>query len=129
MTVIIDSDILIEVLRGRDAAILARWDELSSAGHPVLYSPVSVAELWAVARPKEHEALSSLFRTLTCTPIDAETGHLAGLYMYQYARSHSVEIAGALIAASSVSHRAHLWTRNRKHYPMKDLTFFPLPTH
>lgn len=44
--------------------------------------------------------------------------------MRQFLRSHSVEVAYALIAASALLHHAELWTRNRKHYPMKDLTFF-----
>ena len=45
-------------------------------------------------------------------------------YLRQYGKSHGVEIADALIAASAVANRATLWTRNRKHYPMKELSFF-----
>jgi hypothetical protein len=83
-----------------------------------------VAELWAGARPNEHDALTSLFRALTCTPIDEQTGLLAGAYLRQYRRSHSLEIADALIAASTVASGAALWTRNQKHYPMKEVSFF-----
>ena len=61
---------------------------------------------------------------LTCAPIDEEVGRQAGTYMRQFSKSHSVEIADALIAACATLNRAELWTRNRKHYPMKDLTFF-----
>ncbi len=50
--------------------------------------------------------------------------HDAGLYLGQYQRSHGVETADALIAASAVANRAELWTRNRKHYPMKEVSFF-----
>jgi len=124
MTVLVDSDILIEVSRGRDTDIVSKWMDLSNSGDAVLYSPVSVAELWAGARPKEYDALSNLFRALTCTPIDEEAGHQAGVYLRQYRRSHGVEVADALIAASAVANRAQLWTRNRKHYPMKELSFF-----
>jgi predicted nucleic acid-binding protein len=124
MTVLVDSDILIEVSRGRDADIVSRWMDLSNSGDAVLYSPVSVAELWAGARPNEHDALNNLFRALTCTPIDEESGRQAGVYLRQYRRSHGVEAADALIAASAVAHRAELWTRNRKHYPMKEVSFF-----
>jgi predicted nucleic acid-binding protein len=45
-SVLIDSDILIEVARARNDGILLRWDELSCAETPLLCSPVTVAELW-----------------------------------------------------------------------------------
>jgi predicted nucleic acid-binding protein len=124
MTVLVDSDILIEVSRGRNAEIVSKWMDLSNSDAAVLYSPVTVAELWAGARPNEYEALNSIFRALTCTPIDEEAGRQAGAYLRQYRRSHGVEVAAALIAASAVANRAELWTRNRKHYPMKDVAFF-----
>ena len=124
MTVLVDSDVLIEVSRGRDQAIVKRWIELSQSDSPVLYSPVSAAELWAGARPAEHAALSNLFRALVCIPMDGETGRRAGDYLRQYRKSHCVELGDALIASTAVLQRAALWTRNRKHYPMKGLSFF-----
>ena len=126
MTVLVDSDILIEVSRGRDTEIVARWLDLSDSDAAILYSPVSVAELWAGARPSEHDALNHLFRALTCTPIDEDTGRRAGVYLHEFRRSHGVEVADALIAAAAVLNRAELWTRNRKHYPMKEIAFYEL---
>src|SRR5215831_14671840 len=38
--------IFIEVSRGRDAAILRRWEELSSSETVIVCSPVTVAETW-----------------------------------------------------------------------------------
>jgi len=72
MTVLVDSDILMEVSRGRNAEVISKWIELSDSGAAVLYWPVSVAELWAGARPNEHAALTNLFAALTCTPIDTD---------------------------------------------------------
>jgi predicted nucleic acid-binding protein len=122
-TVLVDSDILIEVSRGRNHDIVSKWLDLSNSGAAVLYSPVSVAELWAGARPNEYDALNNLFGALTCAPIDQEAGRQAGVYLRQYRRSHGVEVADALIAAGALANRAELWTRNRKHYPMKELSF------
>ena len=124
MTVLVDSDILIEVSRGRDPEIVSAWIALSNSNTLIFYSPVSVAELWAGARPNEHAGLNNLFRNLTCVPIGEEIGHSAGLCLSQYQKSHGVEIADALIAASAIANKAALWTRNRKHYPMKALSFF-----
>ena len=123
MTILVDSDILIEVSRGRQPAV-SKWGELSRSGNYILYSPVSVAELWAGARPGEYQALADLFRALACAPIDAETARRAGDYLRQYGKSHGVELGDALIASAAWTHRAALWTRNRKHYPMKELSFY-----
>jgi len=124
MSVLIDSDILIEVSRGRDRGILAKWIELADSNEILLCSPVTVAELWHGARPPEYEILTNLFRVLTCVPIDHELGRQAGDLLRKYRKSHHLELGDALIAATVSTHGASLWTRNRKHYPMKDLTFY-----
>ncbi len=124
MSVLIDSDILIEVTRGRDKDVLARWVDLSESDAEIAYSPVSVAELWAGALAHEHTALTSLFLALTCVPIDQEIGRRAGDYLRRYEKSHGVDLGDALIAATAVMSNASLWTRNRKHYPMKELQMF-----
>ena len=71
MTVIIDSDILIEVSRGRNGSIVAKWRDLSTSDALILFSPVNEAELWAGARPREYEGLEALFGALMCAPADA----------------------------------------------------------
>lgn len=124
MTVLVDSDILIEVSRGRDPEVLSRWAELAQSDSAILYSPVTAAELWAGARPREHDALTNLFRSLLCAPVDYETGRQAGDYLSQYRKSHGLELGDALIAAAALLNDAELWTRNRKHYPMKELSFY-----
>jgi predicted nucleic acid-binding protein len=124
MTVLIDSDILIDVSRGRDKVLLSRWLELGASDALILFSPVSAAELWAGARPAEHAYLESLFEALVCVQIDAALGRQAGEYLRRYRKSHAVELGDALIAASAVANGAQLWTRNRKHYPLPELKFY-----
>jgi predicted nucleic acid-binding protein len=123
-SVLIDSDILIEVLRARDEAVLSRWDLLSRGESALLCSPVTVAELWHGARPQEYPILNALFVAVHCIPIDIQIGQRAGNYLRQYAKSHHVELGDALIAATVSIHKLELWTRNRRHYPMKDIDFF-----
>jgi predicted nucleic acid-binding protein len=124
VTILVDSDILIEVSRGRDSAIVEKWIELSESDALILFSPVTAAELWAGARLSEHAKLEALFDALVCMPADASVGRRAGEYLRRYRKSHSVELGDALIAASTVASGGELWTRNRKHYPMPDLTFY-----
>jgi len=69
-------------------------------------------------------AIEALFGAITCVPIDADTGRRAGEYLRRYARSHSVELGDALIAATASIHNLELWTRNRRHYPMKEICFY-----
>jgi hypothetical protein len=124
MSVLLDSDILIEISRQRDGDLLQRWTGLSQSEDTILFSPVSSAEVWAGALPREHEATTNLFRTLTCAPADYDTGRLAGDFLRHFQKSHGLGLGDALIAAAAVLNRAALWTRNRKHYPMKELSFY-----
>lgn len=123
-SVLIDSDVLIEVSRAKDEAILSRWDQLSRGESALLCSPVTVAELWHGARPQEYPILNALFTAVHCIPIDIQIGQRAGDYLRQYAKSHHVELGDALIAATVSIHKLELWTRNRRHYPMKGIDFF-----
>ena len=123
-SILIDSDILIEVSRGRDAGLVAKWDSLARSQAALVCSPVTVAELWHGARPQEHKILEDLFAVIQCVPVDLEIGRRAGDYLRLFAKSHSVELGDALIAATASVHGLELWTRNRRHYPMKGLAFF-----
>ena len=123
MSVLIDSDVVIEVLRGRDRAILAQWSVLAASTSPILVSPITFAEVGAGARASETQTISQFFALVTCVAIDQEIGRLAGEYLRRFSKSHNLKIADALIAASAVQNQATLWSRNRKHYPMPDLNF------
>ena len=124
MSVLLDTDVAIEIQRARDQHVLSKWSSLVASGENILCSPIVAVETWAGARPAEHQALSNFFDALVCVAADYETGRLAGEFMRRYAGSHSLEIADAFIAAAAVQHQAALWTRNRKHYPMPQLSFY-----
>jgi predicted nucleic acid-binding protein len=124
VTILLDSDVLIEISRAKNAGILSKWMDLSAAEALILFSPVTMAELWDGARPHEYASLQRLFEALICVPTDLSIGRQAGEYLNRYRRSHAVELGDALIAASAVAAGAVLWTRNRKHYPMPELRFY-----
>lgn len=122
--ILLDSDVAIEVLRQRDDRIQSRWAELAASDALLLYSPVSAAEVWHGTRDAEREPVSAWFAVMTCVPIDFAIGVKAGEYLRQFHRSHSLELGDALIAATASIHRLRLWTRNKKHYPMRDIQLF-----
>lgn len=124
MRVVVDSDVLIEVSRHRDGKLISAWLTLTESEIETMYSLVSAAELWAGALPHEHDVLTRLFHSIRCAPSNGETGKLAGDYLRNFRRSHGVELPDALIAAAAVQNGAMLWTRNRKHYPMKEIEFY-----
>ena len=55
---------------------------------------------------------------LNKVPVSEKIASLAGEFLNTYRRSHGVELADALIAASAIEIQALLLTRNLKHYPM-----------
>jgi predicted nucleic acid-binding protein len=120
-TLLVDSDVLIEVLRQRNPAITARWEAVAASETVLLYSPVTLAEVWTGVRPGEQELVEAAFQEMTCIPVDPEIGRRAGDYLRTYHASHGLTLGDALIAATAAVHRTPLWTRNKKHYPMRDL--------
>jgi predicted nucleic acid-binding protein len=124
MKLLIDSDVLIEVSRGRNQHVVRDWKALAASSAALLCSAVTVAELWHGALPEEQDALEDLLTALLCLPADRSVARLAGDYLRQYHRSHGVGLGDALIAATASIHSASLWTRNHKHYPMRDLVFW-----
>lgn len=121
---LIDSDVLIEVLRGRNPEVARAWLQVVSSPEPLFHSPVSSAEIRHGMRESERDTVERLFSGTTCVPIDEEIGKRAGEYLRVFHASHGVELADALIGASASVHQLQLWTRNRKHFPMRDLEFF-----
>ena len=113
---ILDSDVLIEILRSN--ARTARWVAAQgSAGQTLRYSPVSRAEIGAGIRAGEEKTIAALFVGLDAVTVDAATGELAGKRLRRYRRSHDLELGDALIGASAVQYGEQLATFNRRHYP------------
>ncbi len=122
--VLVDSDILIDVLRERKPAVLHAWHGLANSGEVVCYSPVSVAEIRHGMRGPEVQVVEHLFSKLTCVPIEEEVGREAGDYLRAFHKSHAVALGDALIAATAAVNGLVLWTQNRKHFPMRSVRFF-----
>ena len=112
---LIDTDVLIDYLRGQAAAVAY----LESLTEPLLISAITVAELYAGVREgNERQALESFVSAFNVVPTDETIARRGGLYRRDYGKSHSVGLADALIAATAEVHGATLVTLNQKHFPM-----------
>jgi hypothetical protein len=121
--VVVDSDVLIQVLRG-DAAIAAALERHLASGLPMAVSPITVAEILAGVGQHEEARTRIFLGAFDCLRIDRGVGELCGQFVRRHARTHGLELADALVAACVAANGARLWTLNRRHYPMKELRFF-----
>ena len=118
--ILIDTDVMVDFLRGHPKAIAI----VQTNSNRIILSSIVVAELYAGVRGNDElntlDNLISLFRVIPVSPTLAKLG---GLYKRDYAKSHGLGLADAIIAATADSENAELHTLNTKHYPMfKDLT-------
>ncbi|MBW8877557.1 MAG: type II toxin-antitoxin system VapC family toxin [Acidobacteria bacterium] len=113
--ILVDTDVLIDYLRGLPAAV----DFLESLDEPLLISSMTVAELYAGVREGEERQVLDLFvHAFEVIPIDDEIAVRGGLLRRKYQASHGTGLADALIAATADRRRAQLITLNGRHYPM-----------
>jgi predicted nucleic acid-binding protein len=120
--VLLDSDVIIEALRGRQE-VSDGIRAVEQRGVPTYCCAVSFAEIWAGVRPGEEAVTEAFFHSRGEVVLDGLVGRRAGVYFLRYSRSHGVQIADALVAAAASSAGLRLWTLNRQHYPMSGLTF------
>lgn len=119
---LIDTDVLIDVLNGQEwvTAALTRLPREAAK----LFSVVGEAELHAgisdVGSP-EGQAVNLLLGSMVRVPIDGAIARRAGGYRHRFGRSHGTSLADALVAGTAAELGATLITRNRRHFPMREI--------
>jgi predicted nucleic acid-binding protein len=118
VTAVVDTDVLIDFLRGHDPARNLLRRELT-AGPDVLASVMTRTELLAGARTGEEAALEDLFRALRWVAVDESIADRAGQLARAHRRGHAgIDAVDFVIAATAQEHDAELRTRNVRHFPM-----------
>ena len=113
--ILVDTDVLIDFLRGYGPAV-SFVDDHSDR---IVLPAIVVAELYAgVKGDAEQTVLENLLSLLRVVPISDEIARLGGLYRRDYGRSHGTGLSDALVAATAFLEGAELKTLNVKHYPM-----------
>ncbi|MBB2890131.1 type II toxin-antitoxin system VapC family toxin [Flexivirga oryzae] len=117
MTIVVDTSIIIDVLRGDSAAATTLSDAREDG--PLHASEVVRLEVLAGMRPAEEAATRALLDVFTWHPLDAEIAEIAGELGRQWLpRNRGIDSADLAIAATAISLAAQLLTRNVKHFPM-----------
>jgi predicted nucleic acid-binding protein len=119
---LIDTDVMIEYLRGANKAVAF----LESLERRPATSVLCVAELLAGARnAEERKAILRFLLAFDELAVDAEIARMGGDYRRTYMKSHNTGLADALIAATAVHHHLTLATFNARHFPMLEDMLVP----
>lgn len=118
MTILLDTTILIDHLRG-DPRALRLLSELFDEEDRVWAATPTRTEVIAGLRKGEEAPMAQLFAVLSWVDVDVAVADAAGELARQYSVSHSgIDTTDYLIAAAATSIGARLVTLNVRHYPM-----------
>ncbi len=113
--ILLDTCIVIDVLRGREEAI----SFVTGLAEKPALSVVTAMEIVAGCRNvKERRQVDRLLEYYVIHDINRDIACLAGDFIHQYGPSHETDPIDALIAATARSHGLALATLNLKHFPM-----------
>ena len=117
MTVLVDTSVLIDYLRGHHGAATTLERERESA--PLHASEITRLEVLAGMRSAEDEATRLLLSTLRWHSVDAEIAEEAGALGRRWLPSHhTIDGADLAIAATVIHTGSRLLTGNIRHFPM-----------
>ena len=116
--ILIDSDVLIEHLRGntdaRDWLVQAR-----RTSGPLAMSVISLTEIAGGTRSPERREVMRLLGSMQRFEVTEQVAWRAATLMREYRRSHSgIGLGDYLIAATALTEGLELATLNVRHYPM-----------
>jgi predicted nucleic acid-binding protein len=116
--ILIDSDVLIEHLRGntdaRDWLVQAR-----RTSGPLAMSVISLTEIAGGMRSPERREVVRLLGSMQRFGVTEQVAWRAATLMREYRRSHSgIGLGDYLIAATAFTEGLELATLNVRHYPM-----------
>lgn len=124
-TLLFDTDVLIDILRGNQKTIQAVYKLMEEYNHAAC-SCIAVGEILAGMRPNEERLTRKLLDGLEKFPVTETIAELAGT-LKQRTKTHQLCFDDCLIAATAMSHDSLLLTKNIKHYPFRQLIIKKIP--
>lgn len=117
MTVLVDTSVIIDYLRGDQGA--ERILESERLVGPLHASEITRLEVLAGMRANEEDSTRSLLSIFIWHPVDTVTAERAGELGRRWLRSHqTIDSADLAIAATAMVTGCELLTCNVKHFPM-----------
>jgi predicted nucleic acid-binding protein len=121
-SVLLDSTVLIDLLRGR-AGARVRLDRLQRSGDHLWTCAINVDEIARGVRPKERDRAADLIRGLRIAPLGRDEAWRAGDWRRDFAaRGINLGQSDCLVAAAAVGIEARLATGNPRDFPMPEIT-------
>ena len=115
MTVVLDTTVLVDQLRGSEEA----FEYLAGLEARPACSEITRIEVVQGLRSSERRAANRLFATISWIPVGESVSRRAGELGRRWRRSHpGIGVADLAIAATVEELDATLATRNLKHFPM-----------
>jgi predicted nucleic acid-binding protein len=119
MSVLVDTSVLVDYLRGRQEAVELLEHQRVQA--PLHASEITRLEVLAGMRPPEEDATRKLLGTLIWHQVDTTVAEQAGVLGRRWLPSHhTIDSADLAIAATAMHNGLRLLTRNIRHFPMFD---------
>jgi predicted nucleic acid-binding protein len=120
LPLLLDTTVLIDVLRGRPAAERVR--ALRDTGQTPWICAVNVEEVLRGVRSTEEPVVTRFLGGMRLAALGRAEGEQAGRWRREYARQGvTLSQADCLMAAAAIGVGARLATGNPKHFPMLDL--------
>lgn len=117
MSVVVDTSVLIDFLRGDQRAVECLLSERASA--PLHASEITRLEILVGMRASEESVTREVLSALVWRPVDDEIAEVAGALGREWRRSHRrLDAADLAIAATANLTGSRLLTRNVRHFPM-----------
>ena len=119
--VLLDTTVLIDLLRGREGA-RAKLRDLRARDDVPWVCAVNVEETVRGLLPREHAPAQALFAGVRVAPLGVREGWQAGEWRRDFARrGKTLAQADCLVAAAALAIGGRLATGNPKDYPMTEL--------
>jgi len=124
---LLDTSVIIDALnnkRRRGELLIG----LAEQGHLLACCSINVTEVYAGMREEEQASTAELLDSLQFYPVTFPIARLSGFLKRDYSRKGiTLAIGDVTVAAVALYHHLTLITDNAKHYPMKEVSLYPLP--